>query len=308
VRSSKLVLPADPVDEELARDWTLSEADKAEVRRCRGDNNRRRFALRLCTLRNYGRFLNDYETVPVRILNHLSCQLELPPVLFVTSPDRDATVSEHEQRIRHYLGYRQFDQAIQDRLTHWLEARAAEGPLPQDLLRRAEDQLRAWRVVLPIHSTIERLVASVAAGAQQQIFERIIRELPLELKQEIDELLEAPDGDNRSKLFQLKEYPPQASAPAILKYIARYRLLEGIVGNRITLGRIDPRLVDYLAQLAKRYDAHALKRFTSAKRRSAVVNSRCETTAGCAGRRSNCPSASERSPAGIYSACQWRYK
>jgi hypothetical protein len=28
VRPAKLVLPADPADEELARDWTLSEADK----------------------------------------------------------------------------------------------------------------------------------------------------------------------------------------------------------------------------------------------------------------------------------------
>ena len=43
VRQSKLVLPADPAGEELARDWTLSEADLAEVRPCRGDTNRRRF-------------------------------------------------------------------------------------------------------------------------------------------------------------------------------------------------------------------------------------------------------------------------
>ena len=68
-------------------------------------------------------------------------------MLFVTSPDRDATVSEYEQRIRQYLGYRQFDHAVQERLTHWLEARATEGPLTRDILHRAEDQLRAWRVV-----------------------------------------------------------------------------------------------------------------------------------------------------------------
>jgi hypothetical protein len=142
----------------------------AKVRRCRGDTNRRRFALQLCTLRNYGRFLDDYDLVPVRILTHLSRQLDLPPVLFIAGPDRDATVSEHEQRIRQYLGYQQFDHALQERLTRWLEGRAAEGPLPIDLLRRAVDQLRAWRVVLPVHSTIERLVASVATGAQQDIF------------------------------------------------------------------------------------------------------------------------------------------
>jgi hypothetical protein len=130
--------------------------------------------------------------------------------------------------------------------------RAVEGPLPIDLLRRAVDQLRAWRVVLPVHSTIERLVASVATGAQQEIFERITSELPLELKEPLDELLQPPDGDNRSRLFRLKEYPPHASAPAIIKYIERYRLVEEIVANRITLGDIDARMVDYLAQLAKR--------------------------------------------------------
>jgi TnpA family transposase len=200
------VLPVDPTDEELARDWTLSEADKAEVRRCRGDANRRHF-----------------------------------------------------------------DQAIQERLTGWLEARAAEGPLPIDLLRRAEDQLRAWRVVLPVPSTLERLVASVVAGAQQELFERITRQLPEELKPAIDELLQPPEGDNRSRLFRLKEYPPQASAPAILKYIERYRSVEAIVAHRITLGGIDPRMVSYLAQLAKRYDAQALKRFAPAKRYALVA-------------------------------------
>jgi hypothetical protein len=38
-------------------------------------------------------------------LTHLSRQLDLPPVLFIAGPDRDSTLSEHEQRIRQYLGY-----------------------------------------------------------------------------------------------------------------------------------------------------------------------------------------------------------
>jgi Domain of unknown function (DUF4158) len=63
--------------------------------------------------------LDDYDLIPVRILTHLSRQLDLPPVLFIASPDRDATVSEHEQRIRQYLGYQQFNHALQERLTTW---------------------------------------------------------------------------------------------------------------------------------------------------------------------------------------------
>jgi hypothetical protein len=62
-RQRGLTLPEDPSEEELARNWTLSEADHAEVLRCRGDHNRRRFALQLCVLRQYGRFLDRYQEV-----------------------------------------------------------------------------------------------------------------------------------------------------------------------------------------------------------------------------------------------------
>jgi TnpA family transposase len=65
----------EPSVEELARDWTLSAADVKEVRRCRGDDNRRRFAVQLCTLRRYGRFLTSYAHVPLTILTHLNRQL-----------------------------------------------------------------------------------------------------------------------------------------------------------------------------------------------------------------------------------------
>jgi hypothetical protein len=72
---ASMVLPEDPSEEELARDWTLSESDRTEVLRCRGNDHRRRFAVQLCVLRQYGRFLEDYNQVPVKILNHLGRQL-----------------------------------------------------------------------------------------------------------------------------------------------------------------------------------------------------------------------------------------
>jgi TnpA family transposase len=70
---------ADSSDEELARHWTLSEIDRRLINECRGEDNKRRFALQLCTLRAHGRFLADYEAAPIRMLNHLSAQLGLDP-------------------------------------------------------------------------------------------------------------------------------------------------------------------------------------------------------------------------------------
>jgi len=83
VRRRRFALPTDPSEEDLVRDWTLSEGDLDEIRRCRGASNRLRFALQLCIFRRYGRFLSDFATVPVRLANHLGRQLDLAPVLFV---------------------------------------------------------------------------------------------------------------------------------------------------------------------------------------------------------------------------------
>jgi TnpA family transposase len=269
--SPRVVLPVDPGEEELARDFSLSEADKVEVRQCRGDDNRRRFALQLCVVRKHGRFLGSYRQVPVKILIHLSRQLELSPVLFVPDIERGATESEYQERIRRYLGYRAFDQRFQEELTQWLEIRATEGVLPADLLQQTESLLRSWQVVLPAASTLERLVASAAAQAQQAIFVRIAEHLSPASCEDLDALLKVATGDYRSALLRLKEYPPEASAAVILAYVTRYRQVHDLVSNRIDLGMINRGLVRHLALLAKRYDVHALKRFAPAKRHAMLA-------------------------------------
>jgi Domain of unknown function (DUF4158) len=90
-RTPSILLPEDPSLEELAQCWTLSARDKEEVMRCRGDANRRRFAVQLCTLRNYGRFLPEAIAAPVAITNYLAQQLNLPPMLVGAVPGRLAT-------------------------------------------------------------------------------------------------------------------------------------------------------------------------------------------------------------------------
>jgi len=103
---------ADISEDGLARDWTLSAEDLAEIAHARGPDHRRRFALQLCMLRNHGRFLDDYRQAPLKIVNHLSRQLDLPPVLFLDRPGRAQTERAQELRIRRYLGLSRFDRAV----------------------------------------------------------------------------------------------------------------------------------------------------------------------------------------------------
>ena len=207
----------------------------------------------------------------LRITNYLARQLDLPLILFGDIPSRLATETEHLQRIRAYLGWRPFDEAARTRLTRWLTQRATDDLLPSDLVSRAEDMLRAWQIVLPAVSTLEELVASVTARVQDDMYTGIASSLSPELQRSIDDLLQVPTGEHRSALFYLKEYPPEASNAVILRYIERYHFLRDLGIGGIDLNGIGVPMVRYLADLTKRYNVRALRRFAPAKRYSLAV-------------------------------------
>jgi hypothetical protein len=265
-RSSSIVLPEDPSQEELAQHWTLSAGDKAEVLRCRGESQQRRFALQLCALRVYGRFLPKAVAAPTAITNHLAQQLDLPLVLFGEVPGRLATETDHFRRIRTYLGWRLFDDEARKRLAQWLAQRSTDGLLPSVLASRSEDVLRAWQIVAPARSTLEELVATVTTHVQDDLYTRIAAGLTPELQQAIDDLLQVPTGERRSTLFRLKEYPPEASSAVILRYIERYQFLNTLEVGTIDLRDMSSSMIHYFGGLAKRYEVHALRRFPEAKR------------------------------------------
>jgi TnpA family transposase len=267
-RPLALMLPEDPSPEELAQYWTLSPQDKHEVCKCRGEAQRRRFAVQLCMLRTYGRFLPKAVPAPTAITNHLARQLDLPLVLFGDVPGRLATETDHFHHIRTYLGWQPFDDTSRGRLITWLNQRATDDLLPSILVSRAEDILRAWKIVVPASSTLDELVASVTARVQGDVYTRITSRLTPTFIQAIDELLQVPLGGHRSMLFQLKEYPAEASYTVILRYIEHYHFLRDFGVDSIDLDGISPPMMRYLADQGKRYDVHTLRRFPEAKRYS----------------------------------------
>src|SRR5271165_1245712 len=265
------LLPTDPSEDELARHWTLTSDDLAEIAQCRGADHRRRFALQLCTLRAYGRFLDDYRQAPLKVVNHLSRQLDLPPVLFLDRPGRGQTERAQSLRIRRYLGLRNVDRAVAADLRDWLRQGAVEGRSTAELLARAEDKLREWRVMLPAASTLDRIVIAEVTYATTNLFEAVTSRLPASLHASIDLLVEVPEGDARSSLFRLKDYPKSANAVVIKSDIVRLRLIEELLGAGGELDELDPKIVRQLGELGRRYDAGDLRRFAKPKRVALVA-------------------------------------
>lgn len=189
-RYEPIKLRQDFSDEEMARDWTLSNADKKEISKYR-KNSRLFIALPHCAVRLYGRFLAEVNGLSPRIVNYLNNPLGLPPSLTLPTPEREAseaTFSEHRKNILNYLGFSKYDDEAQARLQKWLEHQVLQANLPNDLFLRVKRFLLSERVVLPGSSVLERLFISVCSEAHEQLFESLCGRLSPELKNAIDEL------------------------------------------------------------------------------------------------------------------------
>jgi TnpA family transposase len=257
-------------DEEMARDWTLSDSDKTEVGKYRKDY-RLFVAVQLCALRLYGRFLGEANEVSPRIVNYLNTQLELPPSLIIRAPERAATVSEQRMQLLTYLGHRKFDDAVQTQLQGWLAGQTQDNVTPDQLFQRAESYLLSERIILPGTSVLERLIISHCAATQEQLFVSLQQQLSPDLRQAIDRLLTIPEEQQRTYFYQLKEYPPAASVSALQDYLKRYETLAGCGVGAFTAPALSTAFLTYLFQLAKRYSAKDLKRFKDPKRYALMV-------------------------------------
>ena len=88
------------------------------------------------------------------------------------------------------------------------------------------------------------------AHTTADLFATISARLPEALRANIDLLVEVPDGDARSSLFRLKDYPKSANAAAIKGDIVRLRLIEQLIEGDAGLDDVDPRVVRQLGPVA----------------------------------------------------------
>ena len=98
------------------------------------------------------------------------------------------------------------------------------------------------------------------------LFETISQRLSPQLRQAIDQLLEAPTGEQRSYFHYLKEYPPAATLSSIQSYLRRYQKVAQMRIDDLKLQELSPDFLHYWFKQAKRYNARELKRFAEHKR------------------------------------------
>src|SRR3954451_14035570 len=95
---------------QMVRDASLTEADLAEVAKCRRDHNRLGFAYQIGFVRLFSR-LPDQQPLEVcdELLSFVAAQLNIDATSLEEYAARQPTVSDHQARIRDYLKLAVFD-------------------------------------------------------------------------------------------------------------------------------------------------------------------------------------------------------
>ena len=264
-RYQPISLPSEFSDEAMTKDWTLSNQDREEVKKY-SKSFRLNIAIQICTVRLYGRFLQQASDLSPQILNYLGQQLDLPPSLAIKTPQRESTYFEHRQNVLKYLGFKRFNETTQKHLEVWLEQKAQQGILPDALFQQAEHHLLDKQILLPGPTVLERLIIHVCSTVHKQIFESVFQHLSPELRQSIDRLLKVSEGEQRSYFHHLKAYPPAATISSLQSYLERYKTVTATGIDNFEGQMLTPAFLDYLFKQAKRYSAKDLKRFTDHKR------------------------------------------
>lgn len=263
-------LPQEFSDEAMVRDWTLLKIDIIKIKEYR-EEYRLFIAVHLCAVRLYGRFLSEVNDLSPRIISYLNNQLDLPPSLSVNVPARKATVTQYRKRILAHLGFQKFDESAQQHLRVWIEEKAKQGVLPNDLFQQAEEQLLISRVLLPGPSVLERQIIHVCSEVHTQLFESIDQHLSPDLKQAIDQLLTVSKGEQRSYFSTIKAYPPAATITSLRSYLERYQRLVETGIDAIEIQLAEPDFQNYLFNLTKKYGAKEIKRFYKPKRYALMI-------------------------------------
>jgi hypothetical protein len=264
----------DEIDpDRLLLDWTLTDADRREIDRSRGPDSRLWTALHLCRLRRTARFIDAAEQVPQDVIVHLARQLGLDPPVHLLPLPRPATDSAIRARVRDHLGFVPFAPAAEADLQAGLASVAADGLTATDLTQRAEALLCAARVILPARTTLERLVASITRQAMGRLFARIAGRLTSSMRDALDRLAGEVDTDTEGRASLGRYRTPSAASMGRFTRTARQRLeeIEGLLAGVPDLSDVPQRIRRQLAQLCRRYDGHALRRFPPDKRHSLLV-------------------------------------
>lgn len=213
--------------ERLIREASLTKQDMAELAQCRGNYSRLGFAYQIGFVRLHNRFPTQQPfEMHQELLGFSAIQLGIDPALIQDYGARQPTVSDHQARIRDYLGLRTFGLAEVRELEEFVFTEACRLEQSGALLARARQFLKERHTIFPADYALTRIIGEQRRLAREQIYHKVAAALPEETSRKLNALLEVKANEKVSDLQKLKANPGRSSAGAMQSLMENLSLIK----------------------------------------------------------------------------------
>lgn len=265
-------MPATLSRRELSRRATLTEADLAEVHRCRRAHNQLGFAYQIGFVRLHNRFpvQRPFE-LEDELVVFTALQLGLDPALMDEYRRRQPTRSEHQQRIVEYLCLRRFDEDARRELEAFVFEAATRLEQNATLRKRAEEFLVEQRILRAAGSTVIRIVGEQRQRARDHIFGRVAEAIPADVVQKLEQLLVVAEGETVSPLQAIKANPGQPSVASMHVALRKLKSIEDTGVLALDLSWLNTNYQRALFHKVRKSSAHRLRDVKEPVRHAALA-------------------------------------
>lgn len=261
-------------EDELVTYWTLTTPDVEFVlNNCRGEDILFVcLAIQISSLRNTGRFIDDYKKVPLKAIVYIANQLEMKFFDSVVEELRDKTEREYRKKAIDYLGFRSFGNEALEMLNHFLLDQLKIDLFSQESLTEScKNFLIEQKILLPQPISLGRKIAKARKKALLILYSRMADKLTDKQKRKCDKLIRANKNQTFTDLQSFKSSPPEPTAQVLNNYLDRLSILSKLEIHKIELNDINPRMIKDIAALVKTYNARDLRRISPENKKYAYL-------------------------------------
>ena len=257
---------------QMVREATLTEADLAEVDKCRRDHNRLGFAYQIGFVRLFHRFPAQQPLeVGDELLNFIALQLGIEEARIADYAPWQHTASEHQDRIREYLRLSDYDPQQADALERFVFEESCRLEQTASLLARAREFLKERRVLFPADSALLRLVGEQKKRAREHIVTKLVGGLSPGVIKVLDGLLEVKEGEAVSGLQGIKANPAKPSATAMQRLADKLADIEATGALAVDLSWLNANYQRALFHYVRKCSADRLREAGQDRRLAALV-------------------------------------
>jgi TnpA family transposase len=257
---------------QMIREASLTEADRAEVARCRGDHNRLGFAYQVGFVRLFNRFPAQQPLeICDELLHFVSLQVGIDETRIADYAPWQHTTSEHQKRIRDYLRLTVFDTGQSQALERFVFEESCRLEQTASLLARGREFLKGRRVLFPAESVLLRLVGEQKRRAREHIVAKLAGALSPGVIKALDDLVEVKEGEAVSGLQGIKANPARPSASAMQGLADKLAAIEATGTLAVDLSWLNANYQRALFHYVRKCSADRLREAGRDRRLAALV-------------------------------------